>query len=186
MNTIYFVTQNNYKFQKFQEAINEPTLEFEQLAIATPEIQAENNRLIAEYSAQWAATSQGKAVICEDVGLFINAYGGFPGPYLSQVEKWLKTPGFLKLMEGEKDRSAYWEYAVAYCEPGKQPVSFHTIHTGTIAFEAKGEDGWYADKIFIPEEKTKTIAQLLDEKIYRRNRDHYEKLVEYLKSNLAE
>lgn len=186
MKHIYFVTQNNYKFQKFQEAISEPFFQFEQLSLATPEIQAENNRRVAEYSAQWAASDQGKSVICEDVGLYIKAYGGFPGPYLSQVEKWLKTPGFLKLMAGEKDRSAYWEYAVAYCEPGKQPVSFHTIHTGNIALEARGVDGWYADKVFIPDGKTETIAQLLDNKLYQRNKDHYEKLAEYLKSNLTE
>ena len=186
MKPIYFVTQNNYKFQKFQEAISEPAFQFRQLSIVTPEIQAENNRLVAEHSAQWAANGQEKSVICEDVGLYIKAYGGFPGPFLSQVEKWLKTPGFLKLMEGEKDRSAYWEYAVAYCEPGKQPASFYTIHTGNIALEARGVDGWYADKIFIPDGKTKTIAQLLDENEYRRNRDHYEKLIEYLQSNLDE
>lgn len=186
MKQIYFVTQNNYKFRKFQEAINEPSLKFEQLSLTTPEIQAENNRLVVEYSAQWAANNQGKSVICEDVGLYIEAYDGFPGPYLSQVEKWLKTSGFLKLMEGVENRSAYWEYAVAYCEPGKQPVSFHTVHTGTIALEAQGVDGWYADKIFIPDGKIQTIAQLLDEKLYRRNRDHYEKLVAYLKSSLAE
>lgn len=186
MKQIFFVTQNDYKFQKFQEAISEPVFHFMQLSIATPEIQAKNNRLIAEYSAQWAANSQGKSVICEDVGLYLNAYDGFPGPYLSEVEKWLKTPGFLKLMDGEKDRSAYWEYAVAYCEPGEKPVSFHTINKGNIALEAKGVDGWYADKIFIPEGKNQTIAQLLDEKVYQRNKDHYEKLVEYLKSGLSQ
>lgn len=186
MKPIYFVTQNNYKFQKFQEAVSEPTFFFEQLPITTPEIQAENNRLVAEYSAQWAANSQGKSVICEDIGLYINAYGGFPGPYLSQVENWLKTTGFLTIMANIEDRSAYWEYAVAYCQPGKQPVSFYTLHTGSIAFEARGDDGWYADKIFIPDGQKKTIAELLDAKEYQRNRDHYEKLVEYLKLSSAE
>jgi len=186
MKHIYFVTQNNYKFQKFQETMGQTNIQFEQLPIATPEIQAENNRQVAEYSAQWAANEQQHPVICEDVGLYIKAYGGFPGPYLSQIEKWLKTPGFLKLMKDQADRTSYWEYAVAYCEPGKQPLSFHTILTGNIAVEAKGSDGWYADKIFVPDGGTKTIAELLDEKTYRRNRDHYEKLFEYLETHLGE
>lgn len=180
---IYFVTQNDYKFQKFKEVVSEPSIEFEQLSIDTPEIQAQNNRLVAEYSAQWVANNQQKSVICEDVGLYINAYGGFPGPFLSQVEKWIETTGFLKLMDGVEDRSAYWEYAVAYCEPEKEPVSFHTIYTGNIALEARGNDGWFADKVFIPDGESQTIAELLDQKLYRRNRDHYEKLIEYLKSN---
>ena len=61
-----------------------------------------------------------------------------------------------------------------------------STHTGSIALEAEGVGGWYADKIFIPDGETKTIAQLLDEKTYQRNQDHYKKLVEYLQSHLGE
>lgn len=182
MKHIYFVTQNNYKFQKFQEVVNTPNFYFEQISISTPEIQAENNQAVADYSAQWAANKLNSAVICEDVGLYIHAYNGFPGPYLSQVEKWLNTSGFIKLMNGIKDRSAYWEYAISYCEPNAKPICFSTIHKGNIAHKASGTKGWCADKIFIPDSNNKTIAQLLDEDLYVRNRDHYENLIKHLES----
>lgn len=182
MKTIYFVTQNDYKFKKFQESVNSSLFEFAQLSESTPEIQAATNAEVASFSAKWAADKFNKPIICEDIGLYISAYDGFPGPYLSQVEKWLKTDGFLKLTENVIDKSAQWEYSVAFCAPGKEPISFSTFTKGKIAEKAQGKGGWYADKIFLPENQSQTIAQLLDLQIYKRNRDHYENLVKYLEA----
>ncbi|PIY94006.1 MAG: non-canonical purine NTP pyrophosphatase [Candidatus Levybacteria bacterium CG_4_10_14_0_8_um_filter_35_23] len=183
MKKIYFVTQNDYKFKKFKKSINSSLFEFIQLSESTPEIQAATNAEIASFSAKWAADKFNKPVICEDVGLYINTFNGFPGPYLSQVEKWLKTDGFLKLTENVVDRSAQWEYSVAFCAPKKEPVSFSTFPKGKIAERAQGKGGWYADKVFLPDNDTRTIAELLDLGIYKRNKDHYESLVDYLEKN---
>ena len=169
MKKIFFVTQNDYKFRQFVHAVGNPAIKFEQLSETTPETQADNNANVAKFSAQWAAKQFRSPVICEDVGLYIKALSGFPGPYLSQVEKWLKPEGFLKLMAGEKNRSAKWEYAVAFCSPQTEPISFSTFHIGYIGQEARGKSGWYMDKIFIPKGKDKTIAELLDSNKYKRN-----------------
>lgn len=183
MKRIYFVTQNDYKFKKFQEAVDSLLFEFVQISELTPEIQAATNAEIALFSAKWAAEKFNKPVICEDVGLYINAFDGFPGPYLSQIEKWLKTDGFLKLTNDIVDKSAQWEYSVAFCMPKKNPVSFSTFSKGRISKKAQGKGGWYVDKIFIPDNDTRTIAQLLDLGIYKRNKKHYENLIKYLEKN---
>ena len=185
MKKVYFITTNDFKFKKFTEAIRLDSIEISQLKEETPEIQAKNNRLIAEFSAKWAADTFNHPVIKEDVGIYIESLAGFPGPYLSDVEKQLQTDGFLRLLDGKGHRSAYWEYAVAFCEPGKEPVSFYTHQKGTIATEARGETGWYMDKIFIPEGHNKTIAELLETNEYIRNEDHYHKLKEYLQENFS-
>lgn len=182
MKKVFFVTQNNYKFCQFIDAIESSAIQFEQLSKITPEIQAENSAEVAKFSAQWAAEQVNSSVICEDVGLYIEALSGFPGPYLSQVEKWLKPEGFLKLMVGEKNRKAKWEYAVAFCSPKTKPVSFSAFQEGCISQEAKGKSGWHTDKIFIPKGENKTIAELRDSNEYRRNQDHYQKLISYLKT----
>ncbi len=184
MAPIYFVTRNNYKFKKICDASQSSQFEFIQLSEVTPEIQAENNSQIAEFSAKWAAKTFNKSVVCEDVGLYIDYFGGFPGPYLSQVEKWIGSDGFLKLMEDIDNRSARWEYSVAFCNPNKEPISFSTFSTGSIAKFAAGIDGWPADKVFIPDSETKTIAQLLDENLYQRNKDHYERLFEHIEKTI--
>ncbi len=181
MTDIYFVTSNNYKFRKFSESLSTTQFNFIQLNETTPEIQSTNNSDVAEFSAKWASQTFNKPVICEDVGLYIDALHGFPGPYLSHIEKWIETDGFLNLMSGVGNREAHWEYCVAFCVPGSKPVSFSTFPRGSIAYTAKGKDGWYADKIFLPENEKLTIAEMLDLKIYKRNKDHYEKLLEYLK-----
>jgi XTP/dITP diphosphohydrolase len=180
MKQIYFITTNEYKFQRFTESANLTGFDVQQLKEETPEIQAANNRQVAAYSAKWAAEKFGRPVLKEDVGIYIAAYKGFPGPYLSQVEKQLETEGFLQLLADANDRSAYWEYAIAYCEPGKEPVSFYTQHKGSYATEARGKGGWFTDKLFIPEGQPKTVAELLDANEYVRDEQHYAQLREYL------
>lgn len=184
MKKIYFVTTNNYKFKKFSNALDIQGIALEQLSEETPEIQEANNQEIAAFSAEWAANKFNVPVIKEDIGLYIDTLKGFPGPYLNQIEKWIETDGFIKLMTDKENRSAYWEYAISYCEPGQSPVTFYTHQKGSIATEARGKSGWYADKIFIPEEQTKTIAELLDENTYIRNEKHYSQLKKYLSETI--
>ena len=94
--------------------------------------------------------------------MYLKHYKGFPGVYLSYVEKWLGSEGLLKLMEDVADRAARWEYAVSYCRPGEDPVVVSTNLGGRIAYKAKGSGGWATDSIFLPEGESRTIAELLD------------------------
>lgn len=180
MKDIFFVTQNSYKFEKFKESIADTDILLEQFSAKTPEIQADNNLEIAKFSAKWAADNYHKQVVCEDVGLYIEIFNGFPGPFLSYAEKQLKTEGFLKLMQGIENRRAYWEYSVAYCEPGGEPVGFSTKQLGALSTQARGTSGWFVDKLFIPDGSTKTVAELLDEGSYIRNSSHYQQLIDYI------
>lgn len=181
---IYFITTNEFKFKSFTEAIHLDNYEVKRLAVETPEIQADNNRAVAEYSAEWAANMHKHRVISEDVGMYVRALNGFPGPFLSQAEKQLGAEGFLTLLQDKEDRTAYWEYAVAYCEPGKKPVSFHAIQEGTIITEQVGTVGWPMGKIFKQNGQTKTISELLESETYVRNNSHYEMLRDYLSTQV--
>ena len=154
---------------------------FEQLAKETVEIQAENNEQVAIFSSQWAANKYNLPIIKEDVGFYIEALGGFPGPYLNQVEKQIESEGYLKLLDGIQNRKAHWQYSIAFCEPKKRPIVFSAHLDGVVANSVKGQSGWFTDKIFIPDKQTQTISELLDEKIYRRNNNHYVKLFNFLK-----
>lgn len=183
MKKIYFITTNDYKFKKFKDSFNVDGIIVEQLDEETPEIQALDNKTVAEYSAKWAADKYKVPVLKEDIGLYIDALKGFPGPYLNHIEKWIDTEGFLSLMANKKNRNAYWEFCIAYCEPSDEPKSFSTYPKGTIAFEAKGDGGWIADKIFIPKRKTKTISELIDDTSFQRDNAHYLKLEDYFLKN---
>jgi XTP/dITP diphosphohydrolase len=182
---IYFVTKNDYKFQKFIESVSKFDLKisFEQVKIDTPEIQANNNSSVAKYSARWASIFLKSPVVCEDVGLYIKNLNNFPGPYLSEVENYIDNIGVLKLMKNVNDRSAHWEYSVAFCKPNTNPISFSTYPKGFISKTIKGNSGWPTDKIFIPKNSNFTISELIDHKIFKRSSEHYIKLLKYLKQN---
>lgn len=182
MKGTYFITTNAYKFKKFTEVVHSSSFAVEQLSEETPELQAKTNREVAEFSAEWAANKFNLPVLKEDVGLYIESLDGFPGVYLNQIEKWIKSEGYLKLLGNVNNRAAYWEYAIAYCEPNKKPISFYTHQPGEIATEIKGNSGYFTDKIFIPKGQTKTIAELLDDNTYVRNDNHYKQLLDYLNS----
>ena len=195
MKTVYFVTTNDYKLSFFNNAVKIEGVEVKHLKLDTPEIQAGTCAEVAKFSARWAADHTGKAVIKEDVGIFLNGINGFPGPYTKHFEDYCGAEGMLKLLEGKEDRSAYWEYSIAYCEPGKEPVVFTAKQPGTVATKQIGKKGHEADKIFVPEHHDKTISQLFDEAShgkdmgtfemvqkagYKRDETHYRKLKEYL------
>ncbi len=177
MDTWFFVTTNTYKYEKFMEVARSIGLDCLLLREQTPEIQVDSNVDVAKFSAKWAAEQFQKNVICEDVGIYLNYYDGFPGVYLSQVEKWLGKKGFLKLMEGVADRTARWEYAASYCRPGGEPVVTNTFLEGKIAYEARGSGGWIMDSIFVPKGSDRTIAELLDAREFKRSRAHYEAIL---------
>ncbi|MBL8122381.1 non-canonical purine NTP pyrophosphatase [Candidatus Saccharibacteria bacterium] len=176
---LHFITTNDFKFKSAREALEDAAFSLRRLNIGTPELQSDSTKTVAEYSAEWAANTYNKPVITEDVGMYIEALKGFPGPFLSQVENQIGAEGFLRLLDG-KPRMAHWEYAVAYCEPGERPVSFAVVQQGAIAQTMSGNIGWDMGKIFIPEGQSKTISVLLEEQGYVRNNGHYTALKKYL------
>ena len=79
---------------------------------------------VAAYSAREAARRYGRALIVEDAGLFVEALGGFPGPFSSYAFKTIGIEGLLTLLGGRRSRKASFRSAVAYCEPGGEPRVF--------------------------------------------------------------
>jgi len=71
--------------------------------------------------------------------------------------------------------------AVAYCEPGKNPVSFLGTEKGRIAKKIRGKYGFGHDPIFIPEGSKRTYGEMKNVKEVKRFRTRAVlKLVEYL------
>ncbi len=116
-----------------------------------PELQEDElEPIAANGGAQYVANKLNMPVMVDDSGIFINALNGFPGPYSRFVEDKLGgNPKVLKLMEGEKDRSAYFKTVIGYCEPGQEPLVFPGgVVEGKIAYEERGTGGFGYDPIF--------------------------------------
>ena len=181
MITILFITGNQKKVQSAQAALEHFGIKVIQEKLDTPEIQDKNIRNVAEYSVKFAADKLNKAVIKVDVGFEIEALNGFPGPFSKFINEWLSPEKILKLLEGETNRRAKFIDVVAYCEPGKQAMSFMAESRGSIDSQPSGNNGWGIDKIFIPDNYKNTLASLPDtERLKVWNGNHWKDLAHFL------
>ena len=120
---IYFVTCNKCKVNEVQKIVGGKYL-IKQIPIDYPELRSDYPEEIAKLAAKQLADKLNKPIIVEDSGLFIKALNGFPGTSSAYIHKRIGLKGILKLMKGVKNREAMYVSAVAYCEPGKDSVSF--------------------------------------------------------------
>ena len=148
MHKIVFVTGNKGKFAEVRDILLAFEVEVIQDKNGYPELQEEELEPIAAYGAQFVADKLNMPVMVDDSGIFIKALNGFPGPYSRFVEDRLGNPRVLKLMEGEKDRTAYFKTVIGYCEPEKEPLVFPGVVEGKIAFAERGTGGFGYDPIF--------------------------------------
>ena len=181
MKTITYVTGNWAKIESAKKALEPLGFKIDNVKMEIPEIQADDVVDVAKYSSQLAASKLNKPVLKNDSGLFIKALKGFPGVYTHYIDDTITEDGLLKLMEKVENREAYLKEALAYCEPGKEPIIFEGITKGRIALEKSGIFGWGLDFIFIPEGETKTLGCFPDQE--RWNfwcQDAYKELAKYL------
>lgn len=146
----YFVTSNVHKFLEARKVLEEYKLATAQLRVDATEIQDESLENIAKFSALDAVKNCGLPVFVEDAGLFVEALGGFPGPYSKYVYNTVGLKGILKLMDGVENRNAYFMSVVAYASPNEKPTCFVGKVNGTIISEMKGSSGFGYDPIFVP------------------------------------
>ena len=152
---INFVTGNSWKWEIGRDIFAQYGLELVQANMETPEIQASDVRDVATYSAQYAAQVLGEPVIKSDVGYYITALNGFPGPFIKYINQMLTEDDLLNLMKGIKDRSMVARECLAYAEPNGFTKCFvHEQHM-TVAEKADGV-GNSIDKIMILDGFTKT------------------------------
>jgi len=180
---INFVTSNKNKVREFRSILGE-NIKLNHIEMAYPELRSDNPQEIAKMSAKSLAEKLKKAVVVEDSGLFISALNGFPGTCSAYIHKRIGLEGILKLMKGVNDRRCAYKSAVAYCEQGKEPVSFLGSEDGIIAREIKGSNGFGHDPIFIPKGQKKTYGEMKDVEVVKKfRRIAVERLRNYLLEN---
>jgi XTP/dITP diphosphohydrolase len=155
-------TSSDDKYTEARDILAEFGVELERIDVEKIEIQADDPVEIVEYSLR-QMEDDGRTVVLEDAGIFIEHFGGFPGPYSSYVLGRLGNPGILKLMEGVEDRRAHYQSAVAI-RRGSEIKNFRGYVRGTISESIKGTGGFGYDPIFIPDEHDgRTFGEMTEE-----------------------
>ena len=147
---INLVTSNLGKLKEFKIILGNE-IKINHIKAEYRELRSDNPEEIAKESAKRLANELKKPVVVEDSGLFIKALNDFPGTCSSYIHKRIGLKGILKLMGNIEDRNCTYKSAVAYCEPGKEAISFLGEEKGIIAKEIRGNNGFGHDTIFIPE-----------------------------------
>ena len=124
MKKITYVTGNWAKIDSARQILEPLGFTIDNIKMETVEIQADDVEDVAKYSATWACQKLNCPVLKNDSGLFVEALNGFPGVYTHYVDDTLGEDGILKLLEGVENRKAYFKEVLAYCEPGKEPVTY--------------------------------------------------------------
>jgi len=129
------------------------------LASPKTEIQSTSLGEIAKFAAQEAAKKHKRTVLVEDSGLFVRILNGFPGPFSSYVHDTIGVGGFLRLMNRQTRREAYFQASLALASPQGSSQEFSGKVHGTISHKPSGTQGFGFDPIFIPRGARKTFAQ---------------------------
>jgi XTP/dITP diphosphohydrolase len=178
VNELYFVTNNENKIREAEEILQIPVKIFRS---ELNEIQSMDLKEIVSDKVKNAYKLIKKPVIVDDVGVYIRAWNGFPGPFIKFLQKSGDNPLILKMMKEEENREALVQAAIGYFD-GKDLKLFIGEDKGKISQEIRGDVGWGFDFIFIPSGYDKTYAELGPEvknKISHRRRA-LEKLKEFL------
>ena len=148
-----FVTTNPGKVREARTYLPE---RIEQLEYDYAEIQSDDLAEIAARGAREAAEEAEEPVFVEDSGLFVDAIGGFPGPYSSFVYDTLGIERVADLARAEGDQSAQFRSVIAYCD-GETTETFEGVVVGRVV-EPRGDGGFGYDPIF--EHDGRTFAEM--------------------------
>jgi len=137
-------------------------LEVDHIALEIPENRSNDVAEIARGKAEFSYRQLKTPLIVDDTGFFIDALGGFPGPYAAYVLDTIGNTGILRLMEGVSNRKARFITGIAYADQDGIEVFTGKLE-GNITFCPRGTNGFGYDPIF--ETGAMTLAEIsLDEK----------------------
>jgi len=155
---VLFASSNIHKYEEAKKILSEFGINLEFFQTDLMEIQDDSLRKIAVQKAQDAYNQIEKPLIVEDDGLFIDSLSGFPGPFSSYVFKTIGNNGILKMIGDNRDAQFV---SIIVFRDAHSYTSFESKVAGIISKNIQGE-GWGYDPIFVPENQTKTYAELAE------------------------
>lgn len=159
---VHFVSSNPAKIAEVRSLLGAASIEVIPVHRRLPEPQADQLEPVVQAKLEATRDIAG-TVLVEDSGLFVDALGGFPGPYSSFVYRTLGVDGLLRLLT-DRPRVAHFRTVAGLRHDGRSTL-LHGEVTGTIATRARGTHGFAFDPVFEPDGGARTFAEMpLDEK----------------------
>lgn len=156
MKNFTFITQSSGKIAEAEIILG---TKLEHYALDLPEIQAVDVEEVVTSKVKYAYVALGKKpVMVEDTGLFIAAWGGLPGALIKWFVERVGEIGMCKMMHEFHNKDA-WAKTVVATYDGQLKIFIGKVE-GKIASAPAGDKGFGWDKIFIPNESSKTFGEM--------------------------
>lgn len=165
---LLFATGNKDKLKEVKKILSNDSIRMpEDLGIDDFEVIEDGNTL-EENSYKKAMELHkltGKAVFADDTGLFVKALNNRPGVHSHRYASANATyeenrKKLLEELTDKDDRSAYFETVISYIDSNGEVFHFTGRLDGYISDIEKGKGEFGYDKIFIPENSQKSLAEL--------------------------
>lgn len=179
-NKLLIATGNKGKVEELEDILKVP-LEIANIDI--DEVQSMDLGYVSRRKTEEAYKILKRPVITDDVGVFIEAWNDFPGPFAKFILDTLGNKMILKLLKDEKNRNVIVRSAVGFHDGHKMHTFIGEVK-GTIALEERGTEGWGFDPIIIPAGHKLTYAEmgLKTKNQVSHRRKAFDKLKEFLDS----
>lgn len=177
---LHLLTGNPFKIDTAELALRPYGIEVHPVSLNLPEIQADSNEEIARDAALKAAKLLRIPVAREDHGFYLDAFPGFPGPYMAQIETKIPPEDALRLLEG-KVRTGYFSMALAYATPAGELIEFAYQLPCTLAKSIRpGNKDFSWDSIICLGDEDRTLSEYPQKQRHRFFTQNFTKLAERL------
>lgn len=159
MNTIYFLTNNQGKFNEIKNFLADKKIKVQQIKIDLDEVQGVDPKKIIAHKIKEALKSGLKNFFLEDTSLYVNGMGSLPGPLIKWFLLELKNPGLARLAKKIGNGQAHAETIIAFAKDKKHIYYFSGVAQGKIVAPRGTNDfGW--GPTFQPTGSPKTFGQM--------------------------
>ncbi len=159
MKTIYFLTNNQGKFNEIKNFLADKKIEIQQIKIDLDEIQSVDPKKIIAHKVKEALKHGLKNFFLEDTSLYINGMGNLPGPLIKWFLSELKNPGLARLANKMGNGQAHAETIIAFAKNKQQIYYFSGLTRGKmVAPRGTNDFGW--GPAFQPNGANKTFGQM--------------------------
>ncbi|MEM8934501.1 MAG: non-canonical purine NTP pyrophosphatase, partial [Acidobacteriota bacterium] len=156
MNGFVLVTSNENKALEVERILGiRPPI----AALDLPEIQEMDIRAIVEEKARDAYRHLGRPVVVEEVGFYLDALGGFPGPLVKWMLQTVGAAGIARTALALDEPNAVARCLLAHYDGDRLTVASGEA-PGILIAEARGGQGFGWDPYFVAEGGDRTYAEL--------------------------
>lgn len=150
------VTGNRNKLREAERILGYPVDAHE---LDLPEVQSLDLHEVLRGKGEEAWRRLGRAVVVEETGLYLDAFGGFPGPLVKWMLEAMGAEGIARAVHALGDPRATAHCALLYRDAETELVADGKT-SGRLVPEPRGSEGFGWDPVFVPEEHDLTYAEL--------------------------